>query len=101
MKNIIKYDTTGNIVKYSIPDSEITNIKNSLTEITDQVGITIANETIDLTIWLSRDYSYAVIIPKSLENTVFTKMFFLEGEGLENFTQVFRNEQVKIYEIKI
>ena len=101
MKNIIKYDTTGNIVKYSIPDSEITNIKNSLTEITDQVGITISNETIDLTIWLSRDYSYAVIIPKSLENTVFTKMFFLEGEGLENFTQVFRNEQVKIYEIKI
>jgi hypothetical protein len=41
-----------------------------------------------------------VAIPPNLRNTVFTRMFFLEGAGLEHFKQVFRNEQVKIYEVE-
>jgi hypothetical protein len=39
------------------------------------------------------------VIPPTLRNSVFTKMFMLEGQGLNNFKEVFRNEQVKIFEV--
>ncbi len=52
-----------------------------------------------MTVWIPRHFSYLVIIPANLRNAVFTKMFMLEGKELNHFKQVFRNEQVKIYEV--
>jgi len=64
-----------------------------------QLNIRFTNQTMQMTVWIPRHFSYVVIIPPKLRNNVFTKMFMLEGQGLEYFKQVFRNEQVKIYEI--
>jgi asparagine N-glycosylation enzyme membrane subunit Stt3 len=101
IKNIISYDNFGNIQKVSIPDDQLKNISLVINPLTDQLNITLIEEALPITIWINKDYSYIVIIPNTLENTVFTKMFFLEGEGLENFKQVFRNDQVKIYEVLV
>lgn len=66
----------------------------------EPLNIRFSNESVPLTVWFSEDQRYIVIIPSNLRNSVFTRMFFLEGYGLEQFEQVFRNSQVKIYKVK-
>ena len=101
IQNVISYDSMGNVQKIKIPIDQVKNITANISPITEQLGITMKNDIAPLTIWVHKDNSYIVLIPDTLENTIFTKMFFLEGEGLENFKQVFRNEQVKIYEVLV
>jgi len=73
--------------------------KTALKEGLKQYNLRLSNQTVPLTAWMPKNYAYMALIPDNLMNTVFTKMFFLEGQGLEHFKQVFRNEQVKIYEV--
>ncbi len=70
-----------------------------MSAIAKQLGYKFSNQTIGLTVWVPQHYSYLVLIPPNQRENVFTRMFFLEGEGLSNFRMVFRNEQVKIYEV--
>ena len=65
----------------------------------DAMNLRASNQTIPLSIWLPPSANIAVVIPQHLRESMFTKMFFLEGQGLTKFKQVFRNDQVKIYEI--
>jgi hypothetical protein len=80
-------------------ETGINNLIQMLKPLETQLNFRFTNQSIPLTVWMPKDYSYIVIIPANLRDTVFTKMFMLEGEGLEHFTQVFRNEQVKIYKV--
>lgn len=86
-------------------DYNRTQLINQLSPILKQLDYTLSNRTVGelgyayTTIWIERDYSYVVLIPVNLRDNVFTKQFFLEGEGLDHFKQVFRNEEVKIYEV--
>jgi asparagine N-glycosylation enzyme membrane subunit Stt3 len=99
--DILSYDHNGEITSLQVPESQITALTKSVEPIMDQLDIKMSDKMIPTTIWLSKDMTYVVMIPDTLKNTIFTKMFFLEGQGLQNFKQVFRNEQVKIYEINI
>lgn len=65
------------------------------------MDFTWMNETLPGTIWLHPDKNYIVFIPKTLENSLFTRMFFYEDTNLENFELVFKNKQVKIYKLKM
>ncbi|MFB6088896.1 MAG: STT3 domain-containing protein [Candidatus Aenigmatarchaeota archaeon] len=59
------------------------------------------NNTIDGTLWVHPQFSFVVYIPPHLEDSMFTKMFFREGEGLDKFDRVFRNSYVKIYKLNV
>ena len=74
---------------------EINSLLTALKPLEGQLNARFTNQTIPMTVWMPRHYQYVIIIPASLRNSVFTKMFMLEGEDLEHFKQVFRNEQVK------
>ncbi|MFH0929166.1 MAG: STT3 domain-containing protein [Candidatus Aenigmatarchaeota archaeon] len=89
--------TTPVPVKFS--QEELEDVIIALKPLESQLNARFTNQTIPMTIWLPRHYQYIVIIPPNLRNVVFTKMFMLEGQGLDHFKQVFRNEQVKIYEV--
>ena len=84
-------------VKFS--QDEMNSLVTALKPLESQLGARFVNQTIPYTVWMPNHYQYIVLIPPNLRNTVFTRMFMLEGQGLENFKQVFRNEQVKIYEV--
>ncbi|MEM5804840.1 MAG: STT3 domain-containing protein [Candidatus Aenigmatarchaeota archaeon] len=73
--------------------------RQALSDGLKQYNLRLSNQTVPLTAWIPSNYGYVTLIPDRLKNTVFTRMFFLEGQGLEHFKQVFRNEQVKIYEV--
>jgi asparagine N-glycosylation enzyme membrane subunit Stt3 len=97
--NILLYDQSGKITSAQVPESQVAELNKGIAPIMTQLGITMSDKITPTTIWISKDMTYVVMIPDTLKNTIFTKMFFLEGQGLQNFKQVFRNEQVKIYEV--
>ena len=65
----------------------------------ETLGIKITDQTIPITLWAPSNFNHMILVPEHLKNSVFTKQYFLDGEGLSHFKQVFRNEQVKIYEV--
>ncbi|MFQ6020456.1 MAG: STT3 domain-containing protein [Candidatus Aenigmatarchaeota archaeon] len=76
-----------------------TELIESLKPLEGILNVRITDKTMPYTIWIPQHQGYVVLIPPNLRNVVFTKMFMLEGQGLEHFKQVFRNEMVKIYEV--
>lgn len=99
MDEFIFYEN-GNVKSIKIDESTKTQIIEMLKPLETELNVKFVNQTIPLTAWIPQHYSYLVLIPQNLRNNVFTKMFMLEGQGLEHFKQVYRNEQVKIYEVK-
>ena len=96
VSEIIYYNQAGEVQYIDFSNEEMIETAKGLESI---LNVNMADSAVPLTIWLSKDYSNIVIIPETLRDTIFTKMFFLEGQGLEHFKQVFRNEYVKIYEV--
>jgi len=95
---IIMYNGTEPVpIKFSNEEKNI--LITGLKPLESQLNIRFTNQSVPMTVWIPQHYSYIVIIPPNLRESVFTKMFFLEGQGLEHFKQVFRNENVKIYEV--
>jgi len=95
---VIAYNGTQPItIKFN--ETERESIITALKPLERSLNVRFANQTIPMTVWVPSHYSYIVLIPPNLRNTVFTRMFMLEGQGLDHFKQVFRNEQVKIYEV--
>ncbi|MEM5778150.1 MAG: STT3 domain-containing protein [Candidatus Aenigmatarchaeota archaeon] len=95
----IIYYSNGEVNTFKMNESEKQVLIQTLKPLEKQLSFRFTNQSIDLTVWVPQHYAYIVIIPKNLRESVFTKMFMLEGQGLEHFKQVFRNEQVKIYEV--
>jgi len=95
---IIFYNGTQAVpIKFTPEEKNI--LIEGLKPLEQQLNVRFTNQSIPMTVWIPPFYSYIVVIPPNQRNDVFTKMFFLEGQGLEHFKQVFRNEQVKIYEV--
>ncbi len=92
------YYDNGQVKSQALPQN-ITELTQQIKPVADQLGLKLSQQPVPVSVWVRSDYAYVVIIPQNQRNNVFTKMFFLEGEGLENFKMVFRNEAVKIYEV--
>jgi asparagine N-glycosylation enzyme membrane subunit Stt3 len=95
----VMYYSNGNVSTVKWNETEKQILVQALKPLETQLNFRFTNQSIPLTVWVPQHYSYIVIIPQNLRESVFTKMFMLEGQGLEHFKQVFRNEQVKIYEV--
>lgn len=92
------YYEDGKIKSQMLPQN-LTEIVQQIKPIADQLGVKLSNEPLPVTVWVRSDYAYIVIIPQNQRNNIFTRMFFLEGEGLNNFKMMFANQEVKIYEV--
>jgi len=95
----VMFYSGGNVSTVKWNETEKQILTQALKPLESQLNFRFTNQSIPLTVWVPQHYSYIVIIPQNLRESVFTKMFMLEGQGLEHFKQVFRNEQVKIYEV--
>ena len=90
----------GNEVKTIVIDQELKEeMLTQLKPSEEMFGIRLGEDIYEYSIWIEKEENYVVLVPPRLREAVFTKMFMLEGEGLEHFKQVFRNEEVKIYEV--
>ena len=97
-KEIIYYE--NNEVKIlTITEGMKTALIESMKPHEEALAIRMSEDLFEYTVWVEETGSYIVLIPPRMRDAVFTKMFMLEGEGLDHFKQVFRNNEVKIYEV--
>jgi asparagine N-glycosylation enzyme membrane subunit Stt3 len=80
-------------------ETEKNTLITSLKPLESQLNIRFSNQSIPMTVWIPNFIDYIVVIPPTLRNSVFTKMFMLSGQGLDHFKEVFSNPQVKIFEV--
>ncbi len=57
------------------------------------------NSTLDGTFWIDPSYAFAFYMTPEVENSIFTRLYFHDGKGLEHFRQVYSNGEVKIYKV--
>ncbi|RKZ24946.1 hypothetical protein DRQ26_06710, partial [bacterium] len=50
-------------------------------------------------LWIDSSLRYVIYADKNIANSMFTKMFFFNGEGLKHFRLVFNTPEVKIFEV--
>ncbi|MBU3897249.1 MAG: hypothetical protein KJ697_04980 [Nanoarchaeota archaeon] len=94
VKEVIFYDNEGNIQTIDLSDS-IEMIKPFGADL----KLNIVDDVVPITVWIQKQYGYVIIIPQTLREAVFTKMYFMRGQGLKCFNLVYDNEQVKIFEV--
>ncbi len=97
-KEVLFY-RNGSINSVNFENMNKTQLLDSLTPVFKNLGFRLSSQILDSSVWISDGYAYVVVIPSNLRNNLFTKMFFLEGQDLENFKLVFRNPEVKIYRV--
>jgi hypothetical protein len=63
----------------------------------DFVNVT---NTIDGLLWVDPSFRLVIFMEPSIRDSLFTKMFFWNGEGLKNFELNFVNSEVRIFKVK-
>jgi len=89
----------GQLVSVGSNENVVKQVFSTLDPIFKQINVKPTNQTVPLSAWFTKGYNMAVLIPLNLRESVFTKMFLLEGDGLNHFTKAFSNDKVKIYEV--
>ena len=54
---------------------------------------------IDGTVWVDPSYGTAIFMDSFLQDSVFTRMFFYYGEGLDNFELVYQNAEIRLFKL--
>lgn len=55
--------------------------------------------TIDGMVWVDPSFQNVIFMQADIRDSLFTKMFFFDGQGLNKFEMVFNNGEVKIYKV--
>jgi hypothetical protein len=50
-------------------------------------------------LWVDSSYSYVLFMPPAVRDSLFTKMFFWNGQGLKHFEYVYGNSELKIFKV--
>ncbi len=58
------------------------------------------NATLDGTFWVDPSFTYALFMTPDVEKSIYTRLYFYDGEGLTRFEQVYTNGEVKVYRVK-
>ncbi|GEM_PF-2054211 len=87
------------IMRIDFTKYNITDVVNTLKPIFRQLGYRLSYRYLPYVLWISENRGYAVLIPQRLKDVLFTKLFFLDGEGLKHFKLVLKNTEVRLYEV--
>jgi dolichyl-diphosphooligosaccharide--protein glycosyltransferase len=60
---------------------------------------TNVTNAIDGLVWVDPSFQVAIFMDAQIKESIFTKMFFFDGQGLTHFTKVFENPEVKIFRV--
>ena len=56
-------------------------------------------ERIDGLIWLDPGFRSLIYFAPAIKDSIFTRTFFYNGEGLEHFELVYSNPEIKLYRV--
>ena len=88
---------------FNMPDQGIRNVVVRTVvyfENGQQKSITF-NETnmIDGMLWVDPSYSVVIFMDPATRDSIFTRMFFFNGEGLQHFQLVYQNGEIRLYKV--
>ncbi len=55
--------------------------------------------TLDGMVWVDPNFGSIIYMDQAVMNSMFTRMFFFSGEGLEKFQLVYQNPELKIFKV--
>jgi asparagine N-glycosylation enzyme membrane subunit Stt3 len=58
-----------------------------------------ATNTVDGLVWVDPSYQALIFMPPEIKNSIFTNMFFFNGENLKKFELVYTNPEMKIFKV--
>jgi hypothetical protein len=58
-----------------------------------------ATSAIDGMVWVDPSYQTALFMDAEVRDSIFTRMFFFNGEGLENFELVYSNPEIRLFKV--
>ena len=61
---------------------------------------TATENVIDGLLWVDTSFQIVIFMEANVRDSVFTKMFFWNGDDLKNFELVYSNQEVKIFKVK-
>ena len=59
------------------------------------------NSTLDGMIWIDPSFRVIIYMDPKVRDSIFTRMFFFNGEGLQKFDMTYQNPEVKIFKAKL
>ncbi len=79
----------------NVPVSEIVYYENG------KLVHVVLNETevINGLVWVDPSYNSILFMGPELKDSIFTRMFFFDGEGLEHFNLVYQNSEIKVFKV--
>jgi len=66
------------------------------------IDLSSANTTLEKvggTLWVQPDFRAMIYLPPEIENSIFVRTFFFNGEGLQHFKLVYSNSEIKLYKV--
>ncbi len=102
-KITISHKNNESIPLVNLPDRGIKNKIISQMVSFDKQGnkkalnLNMTENTSDGLVWIEPDGAYAFFMDPEVRDSIFTKMFFFDGRGLQHFQLVYQNIEVKIY----
>ena len=63
------------------------------------LNFTNATNAIDGMVWVDPSYQIVVFMPPEIRDSIFTKMFFFNGQDLKKFELVYSNPELKIFKV--
>lgn len=78
-----------------VPIKEIVYYENN----TMQHRITNSTNAIDGLIWVQSDFQVITFMQPDVRDSMLTKLFFFNGEGLNHFKLVYSNDELKIFKV--
>lgn len=58
-----------------------------------------ATDAIDGMLWVEPNFQVAVFMDPAIKDSMFVRLFFWNGEGLENFEMVYSNPEIRLYKV--
>lgn len=58
-----------------------------------------ASNVIDGLLWIDPSYRFAIYMDPVIKNSIFSRMFFWNGEGLKHFRLVYSNPEIRVFRV--
>jgi len=58
-----------------------------------------ATNALDGLLWVDPSYQICIFMPPEIKSSIFTKLFFFNGYGLDHFKLVYSNPEIRLYKV--
>ncbi len=99
---IIFENNTQKIEPLLLQEGKYHKIKHMvITKNNTHMKLNYSDATVPGTLWVDPSMKLVIYMPEQIENSMFTRMFFYDGEGLEYFEPAYINPQVKLFKFNV